>query len=439
LPVENKPLTEPPAHVLIIGAGVAGLCAAGELGRAGLRVEMLEARDRVGGRIWSIIGNDTDAAIELGAEFVHGKPPEIFDLAKPAYMQLASVAGEMWTRRKDRRLEQDNDFFQEVDAILAKMKRGERDRSFQEFLDECCPQDSEAKRWALQYVQGFHAAHPERVGVWGLIEGEEASEEIDGDAQFRVLNGYKMLTDHLQAQLSPQVRLRLNAVVKKVAWRGGVEVELASGEKLRAKKAVVTLPLGVLKLGEVAFDPPLAAKQRALTCLEMGAVIRVTLRFRKRFWEELEDAQGKSLAELGFLFSEDIHFPTWWSQLPARTPVLTAWSAGPRGEANSGLSAVEVTARALDSLANILQFDRNRLGELFVEAHTHDWQADAYSRGGYSYVAAGGEGAERELAAPLADTLFFAGEAANFEGHNGTVNGAMMTGYRVAREILERL
>ncbi|HTK94550.1 MAG TPA: FAD-dependent oxidoreductase, partial [Terriglobales bacterium] len=131
--------------------------------------------------------------------------------------------------------------------------------------------------------------------------------------------------------------------------------------------------------------------------------------------------------------------PTWWSQLPAKSPVLTAWSAGPRGAQNSGLSSQQVAARALDSLANILGYDRARLDSLLLEAHTHDWQADPFARGGYSYVVAGGAGAERELAQPLDDTLFFAGEAANFEGHNGTVNGAMMTGYRVAREILERL
>jgi len=195
----------------------------------------------------------------------------------------------------------------------------------------------------------------------------------------------------------------------------------------------------VLKAGAVKFDPPLTSKQRALACLEMGAVIRVSLRFGERFWENVKGADGKSLAELGFLFSEDPHFPTWWSQLPARTPVLTAWSAGPAGERNSGMSSDVVAARALDSLASILGFDRTRLGGLLVAAHTHDWQSDPYSRGGYSYVAAGGARAERELAAPLEETLFFAGEAANHEGHNGTVNGAMMTGYRAAREILEHL
>ncbi|MDP9268657.1 MAG: FAD-dependent oxidoreductase [Acidobacteriota bacterium] len=459
-PSENAGLRDVDRDVIVIGAGVAGLCAAAELARAGLRVELLEARDRIGGRIWSVPqmalpqdgGSRSTEPVELGAEFVHSKPPEIFALAKPARMQIALVGGEMW-RKRNERLEQDHAFYQEVDAILGKMKRGERDRSFKEFIEECCPQDSDAKRWALQYVQGFHAAHPERIGVWGLIEGEEATEAIGGDMQFRVLNGYSVLVDYLRAQLDPEnCRVRLKAIVKTVRWkvgetsRGKVEVDAVVDGKpqtLRAKQAVITLPLGVLKCegmtGAVRFEPPLAAKQRALGCLEMGAVIRVTLRFRERFWEQVKDSTGKPLAELGFLVSEEKWFPTWWSQLPARTSVLTAWSAGPRGEANSGLSKDAVIARALDSLAHILDYDRARLDALFVEAHTHDWQSDPFSRGGYSYVAAGGEGAERELAAPLDDTLFFAGEAANFEGHNGTVNGAMMTGYRVAREVLESL
>ena len=416
------------------------MCAAGELSRAGIKVELLEARDRIGGRIWSILGNAGEPAIELGAEFVHGRAPEILDLAAAAHMQVAPVVGQRWSRRKGRPLEQNSDFFEEVQKILDQMERGERDRSFKEFLDECCPQDSEEKRWALQYVQGFHAAKPERISVRSLIEGEEASDQIHGDEQFRVLNGYSLLVDYLRAQLGESCRLHLHAIVERVTWkRGAVEILDKHGRTLRAKKCVVTLPLGVLQRGEVRFDPLLTAKQRALDCLDMGPVIRVSLRFRERFWDSLRDDNGQSLADLGFLFSEEQHFPTWWSQLPARSPVLTAWSAGPRGERNSGIPKDEMAQRALDSLANILAFDRERLGDLLVEAHTHDWQADPFARGGYSYVVAGGEGAERELAQPLDDTLFFAGEAANYEGHNGTVNGAMMTGYRVAREILERL
>ena len=403
-------------------------------------MELLEARDRIGGRIWSILGKAGEPAIELGAEFVHGRAPEIFDLADAAHMEVAPVVGQRWSRRKGRTLEQNSDFFEEVQKILDKMERGERDRSFKEFLDECCPQDSEEKRWALQYVQGFHAAKPERISVRSLIEGEEASDQIHGDEQFRVLNGYSLLVEYLRAHLGESCRLHLHAIVERVTWkRGAVEILDKHGRTLRAKKCVVTLPLGVLQHGDVKFDPPLTAKQRALDCLDMGPVIRVSLRFRERFWDSLHDDNGHALADLGFLFSEEQHFPTWWSQLPARSPVLTAWSAGPRGERNSGITKDEMAQRALDSLANILAFDRERLGDLLLEAHTHDWQADPFARGGYSYVVAGGEGAERELAQPLDDTLFFAGEASNYEGHNGTVNGAMMTGYRAAREILERL
>lgn len=424
------------SDVIVIGAGAAGLCAAGELARAGLQVELLEARDRPGGRIWT--ADSEGVAVEYGAEFVHGRPPEIIELERAAGLELVEVGDQRWCRR-DGRLDA-CDFMGEVEEILARMERGEHDQSFAEFIARCCPQESEARRWALAYVEGFHAAKAERISVRSILEGEEASAHIAGEKQYRVRNGYQRLTGHLAGRIARErCRVRYGAAVRRVRWRRGeVEVE-AAGQSLVAPRAVVTLPLGVLQRGEVGFDPPLDAKRRALACLDMGAVVRVTLRFHERFWEPLRGSNGRSLADAGFVFSEERWFPTWWSQMPARTAVLTGWSAGRRAEANSGLSRDEVVARAVDSLARIFGMERATVAGMVAEAWTHDWQSDPYARGGYSYVVAGGENAERELAAPLEDTLFFAGEATNFEGHNGTVNGAMATGYRAAREVLERL
>ena len=78
------------------------------------------------------------------------------------------------------------------------------------------------------------------------------------------------------------------------------------------------------------------------------------------------------------------------------------------------------------------------LKKLVVAAHTHDWQADPFSCGAYSYAVAGGAEAPRDLAAPIADTLFFAGEATDFTGHHGTVHGALASGVRAAQEVLKR-
>jgi monoamine oxidase len=135
------------------------------------------------------------------------------------------------------------------------------------------------------------------------------------------------------------------------------------------------------------------------------------------------------------VFSHQEWFPTWWTRVTS-APILTGWAASRRGERLSGKPGLFIRDRALESLATIFQFPRPALEAMLQSWHVHDWQFDPYARGSYSYVGVGGEGAQAELAAPMADTLFFAGEATNSEGHHGTVHGAIATGERAAREIL---
>ncbi len=219
----------------------------------------------------------------------------------------------------------------------------------------------------------------------------------------------------------------------------------ASGEiHLHARRAIITLPLAVLKAeagqaGAVKFVPELSSKQRTLDFLEMGPVIRVVLRFRERFWEriEAETKKGKrSLSEMSFLHSDDTVFPTWWTTMPRISPILTAWSAGPHCAGLAFQDAETIVARALDSLARLMHFDRTELGRLLEAHYLHDWEADPYSRGAYSWTKVGGIDAGAELARPVEFTLFFAGEATDSNGHNGTVHAALESGYRAAQEVL---
>lgn len=145
------------------------------------------------------------------------------------------------------------------------------------------------------------------------------------------------------------------------------------------------------------------------------------------------------MADLSFLFTDDPTFPTWWSSNPLPYPILTGWSAGRHVLALKGLSTDEAIRKATDSLARIMEMNPRDLGKRLTGAYTHDWQIDPFSRGAYSYVAVGGIDAARALAAPVADTLYFAGEATNAYGYNGTVHGAMATGNRAAQEILQSL
>ncbi|HKW68246.1 MAG TPA: FAD-dependent oxidoreductase, partial [Terriglobales bacterium] len=206
-----------------------------------------------------------------------------------------------------------------------------------------------------------------------------------------------------------------------------------------------TLPLSILQLppsspGAVHFIPTLDAKQAALSQLAMGTAVHVSMVFREAFWREAAFAGATgNLADMQFLFSDNPWLPTWWSKLPSQAPVLVGWSAGPRAQQFCGQPASVVTGKAVEALAAILGMTAERVSSLLQAAYVHDWQADPFSRGAYSYVLAGGaEQAQRELAAPLADTLFFAGEATNSQGHHATVHGAIASGYRAAAELLKR-
>jgi monoamine oxidase len=112
------------------------------------------------------------------------------------------------------------------------------------------------------------------------------------------------------------------------------------------------------------------------------------------------------------------------------------WCAGPCAEAKASLDEGELCSHATQALARILGLPERFVAERLTHFYHHDWQADPYSRGAYSYVLAGGMGAQQELATPLANRLFFAGEATQSDGHHATVHGAFSSGIRVAEEVL---
>jgi monoamine oxidase len=137
-----------------------------------------------------------------------------------------------------------------------------------------------------------------------------------------------------------------------------------------------------------------------------------------------------------FLFTEDEWFPTWWSTMPQLAPVLVAWAPATSAEELSGRGEQFQVQRALQTLSERLAVPFPKLTELLVRGYVHDWQKDQYSCGAYSYVRAGGDNAEQQLAESIDTTLFFAGEATDTNGYYGTVHGAIASGYRAAEEVL---
>jgi monoamine oxidase len=441
--------------VIVIGAGAAGLSAAAVLGDAGFSVTLLEARDRIGGRIFTLLDPKLHVPIELGAEFIHGRPPETLDLLKRRKVRIREVDGDNWCVEEGRLSR--CDFFSDVDTILQKMKGrdGKEDASFLDFLRDYSskvnqtPELERAGKWATSYVAGFNAADPALVGVHWLVQGMRAEEEIEGDRAFRAEHGYTDLIEIFRQLIQEGgVTLKKNTVVESIQWcRGRVEITSRGSNgnaRLSARRVLITVPLGVLQArtdekGAIQFIPELPTeKAAAIRNIEMGKVIRITLRFRERFWSDLPKIRhnnSKTMDAMSFLLSQDDWFPTWCTTLPEKLPLLVGWAPFHSATRLSGRGESFVTERSILTLHQLLGVSARELDSLLEHVYVHDWQSDPFSRGAYSYGKVGRHAAPQELAAPVENTLFFAGEATDVSGHNGTVHGAIASGRRAAAEI----
>jgi monoamine oxidase len=426
---------------IVIGAGAAGLAAAAVLGEAGHSVLLVEARDRLGGRLYPLEVPGMPVAVELGAEFVHGEAMDTRAWLRRAGRSVLETPGEHWTLR-DGELGQADEHHRGIAAVLERVPLTGADPSLTGFLSqpEAADLEREARERLLAMVEGFDAADPTRISARAVA----AEWRVGGAASAatgRPQGGYAALVAALAGALDPQrVALRLGAVVEGVQWRTGTVAIEAQGfaQRLeaRARQAIITLPLGVLQApagapGAVRFEPPLEAKAAALAQLASGPVVKVVLRFRSAFWETL---RGGRYAGAAFFHAPGGTFPTFWTALPVRAPLLVAWSGGPRAARLGGLTEAELIERALGDAARL--FPDHDLPRTLVGAWTHDWQRDPFARGAYSYVLAGGEPANRALAEPLAGALYFAGEAADFGGGATTVSGALASGREAARRLL---
>lgn len=449
------------SDIIVIGAGVSGLAAALDLRHAGLTVEILEARDRIGGRIFTQHDPRLNHPVELGAEFVHGLAPEIWLPLQQHKLKVNEVEGDLWCSI-DQKL-QKCDFFSEVDEILSAMDEQHPDESFLEFLARRFPGDEQAKAkdWATRYITGFNAANAEEVSVHWLAHNQQAEHHIEGDRTFRIVGGYQELLNVFAQEIgSPRggtgaltrTRVHLNTVVCEIQWHDGtvkITAQTPRGRKIfEAPRVLITLPLGVLQTREdFRFDPELPSdKLHALDHLIMGKVLRLTLCFRETSWSgqnshvlasDKNVGPAQDLSNLSFLFSHDYYFPTWWTPMPRHLPIITGWSPAHCAERMAGMTDGRIIDKVLESLSNLLGLKKARLNSQLDAVYLHNWNTDPFSRGAYSYVKVGGTGCQATLAAPVANTLFFAGEHTDTTGHNGTVHGAIASGQRAVREILK--
>jgi monoamine oxidase len=421
----------------VIGAGAAGLAAARALRRMGVAVTVVEARDRVGGRIQTRWDGLVAAPVELGAEFVHGRPRIVEALAREAGRALVEVP-DRHLRPRDHRLAPGKDTFARAQEILTLGAR--MDEPFARLLASSSVRrryGEEERELARAFVEGFYLADPRTASTVALARMTRALDAIGGDRMFRIEGGYGALLEPLVD--SVRDALRLSTAVEEIRWGPGAVEARARGATgallppVRATRAIVTLPLAVLKAGTVRFAPALLGKRRALGALSVGPVVKVALRFRKRVWER------RGARDLAFLHAPGEPFPVFWTLAPAPAPVLIAWAGGPGAAKLSGRAPVAIVRMAVGALARALGTVAATLEAELDGWHVVDWLSDPHARGGYAVFPVGSTWAPAVLAEPIAGTLFFAGEATATEDDAGTVAGALATGERAAAEVLASL
>jgi monoamine oxidase len=422
-------------EAIVIGAGVAGLAAARTLAEAGRRVALIEARDRVGGRIYTFPAAAGELPVELGAEFIHGLPTELIHLVDEAGLTRFELDGDSRCFRQGNdggRLESCGDqreVHQLFDELAHVQLSDSEDLSFREFVARR-GLGPEAAAWATNYVEGFNAADADRISIRALAKQQAAEDAISGDRLFRVLEGYARVPEFLLRSFRDAGgELFRSMQVRCINWQPGqVKVTTATDRVFLAKSVVLTLPLGVLQARRVALLPEPLEILKAADSLAMGPAARVVYQFESSFWKQFAALKG-----LSFLFASDATPPTWWTTCPKPSSTITGWIAGRKAKK---LQMDLLPETGLATLSAVLGSSLPEVAKHLVRWHTHDWQSDPQSLGAYTYVPRGAIDSSGQLSLPVAQTLFFAGEHTDTSGHWGTVHGALRSGYRAARQLL---
>lgn len=426
------------ADVIIVGAGATGLMAAHRLSAGGKKVIVLEARNRLGGRIHTLNDQQFFHNSETGAEFIHGDLPVTLALLNEACIKYHEAGGDFWQYR-DGKFTRNETFVSGWDELLEKLNELKEDIDIRSFIENEFAGDdyTDMRAGVYRFVQGYDTAEPSRASAFALRE--EWQNEDEG-AQHRLDEGYCAMINYL-AQSSKQngAEIYLNSIVKQIDWENNaVKATTAEGSVYEAAKILIALPLGVLQsageMASVSFQPAISEYSSAIGQMGFGAIIKVLFEFNEAFWEDPIHTGGTDLKGMGFILSSEA-IPTWWTQYPGHSAVLTGWLGGPPAAKHRDTSDEELLGLALQSLAYIFKIGVDDLKQKLIAEKVINWTADPFTLGSYAYDALGAHESRKVLQKSIQDTIYFAGEYLYEGPAMGTVEAALSSGERMAEEI----
>ena len=425
--------------VVVVGAGIAGLTAAAELSTRGHRVRVLEARDRVGGRVWTETVDGQ--AVDLGAQWLEGTNGNpLVELCERYGVEHVSWDDVFAVADARGQVVSSDDFESIEELVSSTLKATKRlawdqpddeDQSLGDAFERCLPDDlSERDRQLARWLVDADVGSDEAEDLSRLSLRCHWDEEVDDtfDGANRVFpKGFASLAEGLAEGLDVVLRAEVTEIARA---RWDVAVAVADGTLHRARRVLATLPIGVLRSGAVRFVPPLPEEtSEAIATLGVGVTNKVVVAFDEPFWQEHIEYFGLATQEADLFIEVSSLLPS------TGKPILVVWSHGDRARKLEELSDDVVLERALSTLERLFGEPPPPPRDVLVTR----WGRDPFARGSYSHLPVGARyGAIEALRKPIDDTIFFAGEATE-TAHIATVHGAHLSGLRAAEEVAASL
>jgi monoamine oxidase len=420
--------------VIIIGGGAAGLMAAKLLSEAGKKILLLEAKDRLGGRIHRI--ENFSFSAEGGAEFIHGNLKTTFDLLKEAGLKKAKLKGN-FCRITNGKWSTEEEPVAHWDTLIRKLKECKQDTSIDNFLEkflEAKKYDTVKKQFR-KYIEGYDAADPKYANVFAIRK--EMEREYGG--QYRPVPDYYAMINFLTEKfLKYNGVIKIHEPVKEIRNNKNIEVITSTG-KYFCKQIIIAVPLGVLQCKKnnesfIKLPSNLNGYMKSAKKIGNGGVIKFLLEFDNAFWLDKDFLKDKNISVPSYIFSNAV-IPTWWTQYPYKRPLLTGWIAGPSSVKMKNYSTKKFKNLLVKSLSSIFSMPFGEIENHLKKIEIMNWIKEAHILGGYSYSTLKTEKARDILLTPIENKFYFAGEYL-LKNSSSTVDDALQSGRLVAEKII---